>query len=53
VSKKKGLVKSGCRRTGLSIIAYRSVSNAVCSSLFQCQVVVRWVNWSSGRAIFD
>jgi hypothetical protein len=32
VSRKNGLVKSGCRSTGLLIIAFRSVSNAVYSS---------------------
>ena len=52
VSKKNGFVKSGCRRTGLLIMACRSVSNAVCSSSFQRQVDVRCVSWSSGCAIF-
>ena len=53
VSRKKGFVKSGCRNTGLSIIAFRSVSNASCLFPSQVHGVDRWVSYSSGRAIFE
>ena len=53
VSRKNGLVKSGCCNTGLSIMALRSVSNTFCSSYFQDHGVVRCVSWSSGLAIFE
>ena len=41
VSRKNGLAKSGCHSTGLSIIAFRNVSNAVCSLSPQVQGVVK------------
>jgi hypothetical protein len=53
VSRKNGLVKSGCHSTGLSIMALRSVSNAVCSSCCQDQGAVRCVSCNSGHAIFE
>jgi hypothetical protein len=53
VSRKDGLVKSGCHNTGLSVMALRSVSNAVCSSCCQDQGVVRCISWSNGQAIFE
>jgi hypothetical protein len=48
VSEKKGLVKSGCQSTGLSVMAFCNVLNAVCSSYFHDQGVVRCVSCSSG-----
>jgi hypothetical protein len=52
VRRKNGLVKSGCQSTGLSTMAFRSVSNAVHSSWFHDQGVVRCVSCSNGRVIF-
>jgi hypothetical protein len=39
ISRKNGLVKSGCRSTGMSVMALRSISNAVCLSVCQDQGV--------------
>jgi hypothetical protein len=53
VSRKNGLVKSGCHSTGLLTMAFHSVSNAACSPSPQVHGVVRCISCNRGHAIFE